>query len=89
ADGYPRQVSNRGAAMLVRGKRCDLLGRVTMDLMVIDVSEIEAVEPGEEAVLMGRQDTQEISAHEIAENADTITWDITTRIGRRVRRVFV
>jgi alanine racemase len=89
ADGYPRQLSNRGAAMLVRGQRCDLLGRVTMDLMVIDVSAIKDVQLGEEVVLMGRQANEEISAHEIAEKAGTITWDITTRIAPRVKRVFI
>jgi alanine racemase len=89
ADGYPRQVSNRGAGMLVRGKRCDLLGRVTMDLMVIDVSGMDDVDLGEEAVLLGRQGDEEISAQELADKADTITWDITTRIGARVRRVYV
>jgi alanine racemase len=60
-----------------------------MDLMVIDVSEIEDVDPGEEVVLMGRQGGDEISAHELAEKSKTITWDITTRIGARVRRVYV
>lgn len=90
ADGYPRQVSNRGAAMLVRGKRCDLLGRVTMDLMVIDLSALDHdIDPGEEVVLMGRDGNEEVSAHEIAEKAGTITWDITTRIAPRVRRVFI
>jgi alanine racemase len=89
ADGYPRQVSNRGAAMLVRGKSCPLLGRVTMDLMVIDVSELDGVEVGEEVILMGRQEGDEVSAQELAEKAGTITWDVTTRIASRVRRVFV
>src|SRR5437763_1209782 len=55
ADGYPRHLSNRDAAMLVRGKRCSLLGRVTMDLMVIDVSHIPEATVGDEVVLMGRQ----------------------------------
>jgi alanine racemase len=89
ADGYPRHLSNVGAAVLVRGKRCALLGRVTMDLMMIDVSEIEDVDPGEEAVLMGRQGDEEISCGELAELAGTITWEIITRVGTRVRRVFV
>ena len=89
ADGYPRQVSNRGAGMLVRGKRCDLLGRVTMDLMVIDVSQVSEVDVGDEVVLMGRQGDAEIPCAELADKADTITWDITTRIGQRVRRLFV
>jgi alanine racemase len=89
ADGYPRHVSNRDGAMLAHGKRCPLLGRVTMDLMVIDVSHIEDAAVGDEIILMGRQGDEEISCAEIAERAGTITWDITTRIGSRVRRVFV
>jgi alanine racemase len=89
ADGYPRHLSNRGAEMLVRGKRCALLGRVTMDLMVIDVSHIEDVEVGEEVVLMGRQGSEDICCNELGEKAGTITWEITTRIGQRVKRVFV
>jgi alanine racemase len=89
ADGYPRQVSNRDGAMLAHGKRCPLLGRVTMDLMVIDVSDIENPAVGDEVVLMGRQGDEEILCAEIAERAGTITWDITTRIGSRVRRVYL
>jgi alanine racemase len=89
ADGYPRHLSNRDTTVLVHGKRCSLLGRVTMDLMMIDVSEIVEVKPGDEVVLMGRQDDEEISASELAERAGTITWEIITRIGSRVRRVYV
>ena len=89
ADGYPRHLSNRDTAVLVRGRRCPLLGRVTMDLMMIDVSGIEDVDVGDEAILMGRQGDQEISAAELAERASTITWEITTRVGSRVRRVYV
>jgi alanine racemase len=89
ADGYPRHLSNRDAAVLVRGQRCALLGRVTMDLMMIDVSEIHGAAVGDEVVLMGRQGGEEISATELAERAQTISWEITTRIGARVRRVYV
>lgn len=89
ADGYPRHLSNRDSAVLVRGQRCPVLGRVTMDLMMIDVSHLEDAQVGDEVVLMGRQGDQEISAAELAERADTITWEITTRIGSRVRRVYV
>jgi alanine racemase len=89
ADGYPRHLSNREAAMLVRGKRCSLLGRVTMDLMVIDVSDVPGATAGEEVVLMGRENSAEISCAELADRAGTITWEIITRIGTRVRRVFV
>jgi alanine racemase len=89
ADGYPRHLSNRAAAVLVRGKRCALLGRVTMDLIMIDVSGIEDVDLGEEVVLMGRQGDEEISCAELAERVETITWEIITRVGSRVPRVFV
>jgi alanine racemase len=89
ADGYPRHLSNRDAAVLVRGQRCPLLGRVTMDLMMIDVSHIDGAAVGDEVVLLGRQGEQEILATELAERAETVTWEITTRIGQRVRRSFV
>ncbi len=89
ADGYPRHLSNRDAAVLVRGKRCPLLGRVTMDLMMIDVSHIDDAAVDDEVVLMGRQGDEEISATELAERANTISWEIMTRIGSRVRRVYV
>jgi alanine racemase len=89
ADGYPRHLSNVGAEMLVRGQRCPLLGRVTMDLMVIDVSHVPVIDVGEEVVLMGRQGEEEIPCVELSDKAATITWDITTRIGQRVKRMFV
>lgn len=89
ADGYPRHLSNREAAVLVRGRRCALLGRVTMDLMMIDVSQIDDAEVGEEVVLLGRQREEEITATELAERAETISWEIVTRIGSRVRRVYL
>jgi alanine racemase len=89
ADGYPRHLSNVGAEMLVRGRRCPLLGRVTMDLMVIDVSHLPDVGVSDEVVLMGHQGEEEIQCLELSDKAGTITWDITTRIGQRVKRVFV
>src|SRR6184192_418807 len=89
ADGYPWHLSNRGAGVLVRGKRCPLLGRVTMDLMVIDVSELDDVHAGDDVVLMGRDGSEEISCSELGEKAGTITWEIVTRIGARVRRVYL
>jgi len=89
ADGYPRHLSNRGTSVLVRGQRCALLGRVTMDLIMIDVSQLPHAVVGDEVVLMGRQGDEEIRCAELAERADTITWEITTRIGSRVQRVYV
>ena len=89
ADGYPRHLSNHDAAVLVRGKRCPLLGRVTMDLIMIDVSDLGDAAVGDEVVLLGRQGEEELAATELAERADTITWEIVTRIGSRVRRVYL
>jgi alanine racemase len=89
ADGYPWHLSNRGAAVLVHGKRCPLLGRVTMDLIVIDVSQLDDVNVGDDVVLMGRDGSEEISCTELGERAGTITWEIITRIGARVQRVYV
>jgi alanine racemase len=89
ADGYPRHLSNVGAEMLVRGQRCPLLGRVTMDLIVIDVSHLPDAQIGDEVVLMGKQGDAEIPCVELADKAGTITWDITTRIGQRVKRIFI
>ena len=85
ADGYPRQTSNKGAQVLIRGKRCPILGRITMDQFMVDVTELPRdVAPGEEVVLMGKQGEEEITVGEVASWADTITWDILTRLGQRV-----
>jgi alanine racemase len=89
ADGYPWHLSNRGATVLVHGKRCSILGRVTMDLMVIDVSGFDDVQAGDDVTLMGRDGAEEISCVELGQRAGTISWEIVTRIGARVRRVYV
>jgi len=73
----------------VRGKRCPLLGRVTMDLIVIDVSGLDDVRVGDDVVLMGRDGSEEIPCSELAEKAETITWEIVTRIGARVRLIYI
>lgn len=87
ADGYPRQASNRGACVLVGGKRCALLGRVTMDQILVDVSGVPDAEIGEEVVLIGAQGDEIILAGEVAQWAGTIAWHIFTGIGGRTKRV--
>ncbi len=88
-DGYPRLLSGSGAEVLIAGQRCPLLGRVTMDQIVVDVSAVARdVVAGEDAVLIGRQGELEITAGELAQKAGTIPWEILTGITHRVERVY-
>jgi len=89
ADGYQRHLSNRGAGVLVAGRLCPLLGRVTMDQILVDVSECPGAVAGDEAVLLGGQGGGRISAEQLADWAGTIPWEIFTGIGRRVERLVV
>jgi alanine racemase len=89
ADGYQRHLSNRGAGVLIRGRLCPLLGRVTMDQILVDVSACPEAVPGDEAVLLGTQGDAQISAADLAAWAGTIPWEILTGLGRRVTRVVV
>jgi alanine racemase len=89
ADGYPRAISNREGAVLIGGRRCPILGRITMDLMMADVSALPEVGLGDEVVLIGKQGNEEIFAAEVAERAGTIAWEIFTGIGSRVRRLYL
>lgn len=84
ADGYPRQVSGKGAEVLIRGKRCPVIGRVTMDQIMVDVSKIRGVKVGDEAVLVGKQGREELTATEVAAKADTIPWHLFCGITGRV-----
>jgi alanine racemase len=84
ADGYPRHLSGKGAEVLIRGKRCPLLGRVTMDQIMVDVSKIKGVKVGDEAVLVGKQGREELTATEVAQKADTIPWHLFCGITARV-----
>ncbi|MGH7797655.1 MAG: alanine racemase [Candidatus Binatia bacterium] len=86
ADGYQRLLSNRGV-VLVGGQRAPVVGRVCMDLTMIDVTDIRNVKQGDEVALLGRQGTAEISADEIAAWANTISYEILTSISARVPRI--
>jgi alanine racemase len=88
ADGYQRHLSNRGAEVLIRGRRCAVLGRVTMDQIMADVTALSGVEAGDEVVLIGRQGAEEILAAELAQKSGTIPWEIFTGVGRRVDRIY-
>lgn len=87
-DGLSRRLGNR-FSVLIRGRHAPLVGRISMDQSVIDITEFPDVEPGDEVVLLGAQGTETISACDHARVADTIPWEIFTGIGARVRRVAV
>ncbi|MEK7229602.1 MAG: alanine racemase [Candidatus Binatota bacterium] len=87
ADGYPRLLSNRGV-VLVRGKRAPIVGRVCMDLTMVDVTDIRGVQQGDEVILLGKQGRDTISADEMALWAETISYEILTSISARVPRIY-
>ena len=89
ADGYQRHLSGSGAEVLIGGRRCPLLGRVTMDQVMVDVSTAGDVEPDAEAVLIGRQGAEEIAAAALAREAGTVAWEIFTGISARVERIYL
>ena len=89
ADGYQRHLSGQGADVLIHGQRCPVLGRVTMDQMMVDVSLVAEAAIGDEAVLIGSSGTEEILASELAAKSGTIAWEIFTSIGARVDRVYL
>jgi len=88
ADGYPRALSNRGS-VLIKEKRCNIVGRVCMDWFLADITDLPNAAAGDEAVLLGHDGTSTITADEIAECAGTIPYEILCKISKRVARVYV
>ncbi|HMT09583.1 MAG TPA: alanine racemase, partial [Pyrinomonadaceae bacterium] len=88
ADGLPRSLSSNGS-MLIRGHIAPILGRVSMDWTVIDVSEIEGVLAGDEVTLLGTDGDHRILAENIAAITNTISYEITCGIGPRVSRLVI
>jgi len=91
ADGYPRRLSapvaSRAAEVLVRGRRCPVIGSVCMDMLMVDVTALgDLVSIGDEVVLIGRQGDEQVTAAELAERAGLIEYEITCGISKRVPR---
>ncbi len=82
ADGYPRALSNKGS-VLIKGKRAPIIGRICMDQMSVDVSEIEDVKIGDEVILFGK----DLPVEELADMIDTINYEIVCGITPRVPRI--
>lgn len=86
ADGYNRLLSNCGT-VLVHGKRCSVIGRVCMDQIMVDLSEVQGAKMGDSVVLIGRMGQEEITAEEIAQKIRTINYEVTCAISKRVPRI--
>jgi alanine racemase len=86
-DGIPRACSSR-AQVLIRGRRCPVLGRVTMDQTIVDVTDVPGVKCGDEATLVGRQDGAMISIAEFSTWSDSIPWETLCSVTKRVPRIY-
>jgi alanine racemase len=88
ADGYNRLFTNN-AEMLVQGCRVPVVGRVCMDMTMLDVTDVKNVSEGDEVVILGRQGKEMITAAELAEKINTIPYEILTSLGTRARKVYL
>jgi alanine racemase len=90
ADGVDTRMGGRGY-VLIRGSRVPIVGAVSMDMITVDVTDLEGVEPGDEVVILGRQGNerwQQIDAREVASAIGTIPWEIVCRLGTRIERQY-
>jgi alanine racemase len=87
ADGYCRCLSNKGVA-LVRGIRVPVVGRVCMDMCMLDVTDVPDVREGDDVVLIGSQGGERITADDIAAMAGTISYEVLCGISNRVPRIY-
>jgi alanine racemase len=85
-DGLARALGGRGSA-LVRGTRVPIVGRISMDMTVVDISSVPDAQVGDVATLIGQDGNEEITVDEVAEQAGTISYEVLTRLGSRLPRV--
>lgn len=88
SDGLDRGLSNKGE-VLIAGTRCKILGRISMNMCVVNISHLKNVKIEDEVVILGRQGKEEITTEEIAEKIDTINYEVTTRISTLLPRIIV
>lgn len=88
-DGLPRILSPAGGAALVHGRRVPIIGRISMDVAVVDLTDAPGAEAGEIATLVGRDGEEEITVDEVAERAGTISYEILTGLRPRLPRVYL
>ena len=88
ADGYSRFFSNQGE-VLIKGKRAPVIGRVTMDMVMVEVTDIPGVNVGEEVVIIGQQGEERITVEELAEKIGTISYEIVCGLNKRLPRIYI
>lgn len=89
ADGIPRELSGEKDCVIIHGKKAPVIGRICMDVMEVDVTDIENVNPGDTVTVIGRDGDEVISAESVAESADTITNELLSRMGTRLKRKYI
>lgn len=88
ADGYPRALSNRGE-VLIHGKRCPVLGRICMDQMMVDITDVPDARSEDSVVLIGKDGGKVISVEEVADAAYSFNYEFVCGIARRIPRVYI
>jgi serine/alanine racemase len=88
ADGLPRQLSGNGGKGIINGQKAPIVGRVCMDMIMMDVTDIEYVKAGDTVTFIGKDGNEEIRCEEIADAADTITNDILSGLSNRLPRIY-
>ncbi len=86
-DGYPRSLSSKGE-VLIKGRRAPIIGRVCMDQIMVDITDIQDVNIEDTVTLIGRDGDEFISVEEVAEAAGSFNYEMLCRIGKRVKRVY-
>ena len=87
ADGYPRALSSKGV-VLINGKRAPVIGRVCMDQIMVDISDVGEVHIEDPVTLIGRDGDEFISAEEVADAAGSFNYELVCHIGKRVKRIY-
>jgi alanine racemase len=86
SSGYNRSLSNQGK-VLINGKRLDVVGSVNMNMMAVDITTVEGVKKGDEVVLIGNQDEQEISVSSFSDFSQSINYELLTRLPQNIPRI--
>ena len=87
ADGYPRDLSNKGY-VLIKGVKCNIIGRICMDQTIVDVSNVPNVNIGDTVVILGKSDGNSITVDELTKDSNTFSYEFICGINKRVPRLY-